>query len=265
MLEGKRIIATGTGSGIGKAFLDLAAQLGATVTAMDLKEPDGPFADFHPLDLDDYGSIDAAANAITGEIDGLCNIAGVIPPVASPAKTIRINTLGTIRMAETFAPKLTKGGAMVTIASTAGFGWTKKIDLIQRFFELGSPSDVEAFCEAEVIDEFYCYPFSKECLRYWNMLNWKKWRAMEIRSNMLSPGPVDTPLLVNAREMFGEIADFDINVVGRPGQPAEIAGALAFFMSDHSRWCQSAHLYCDGGLSAELIRDELLGTSDKRF
>jgi NAD(P)-dependent dehydrogenase (short-subunit alcohol dehydrogenase family) len=67
-----------------------------------------------------------------------------------------------------------------------------------------------------------------------------------IRSNVLSPGPVDTPLV---GEQPKEAIERIVSTVpmGRMGEPDEIAKAALFLASDDSSFVTGIELFVDGG------------------
>jgi NAD(P)-dependent dehydrogenase (short-subunit alcohol dehydrogenase family) len=74
-----------------------------------------------------------------------------------------------------------------------------------------------------------------------------------IRANMISPGPVETPIL---KAQFGENTGamkerFKTMIpIGRMGKPEEIAWAALFLASDESSYVTGIDLPVDGGLVA---------------
>jgi NAD(P)-dependent dehydrogenase (short-subunit alcohol dehydrogenase family) len=72
-----------------------------------------------------------------------------------------------------------------------------------------------------------------------------------IRANSISPGFVETPV---TRELLRDdafrAAVEDKLMLGRWGQPQDIAGAALFLASDESSWITGANLVIDGGASA---------------
>ncbi len=67
-----------------------------------------------------------------------------------------------------------------------------------------------------------------------------------IRSNVLSPGPTDTPLVAGAPpERVAEIAA--TIPVGRTGKDSELARAALFLASDDSSFVTGIELFVDGG------------------
>ena len=72
---------------------------------------------------------------------------------------------------------------------------------------------------------------------------------------MIAPGPVDTPMLPQffGREPGADIGDLMANFIsfvplGRPAQPAEIAGVVAFLASDDAGFVTGVTIPVDGGL-----------------
>ena len=76
-----------------------------------------------------------------------------------------------------------------------------------------------------------------------------------IRVNALSPGPVNTPLLV---ELFAKdperAARRLVHIpVGRFAEPGEIAAAVAFLASDDSSFITASNFLVDGGISGAYV------------
>jgi NAD(P)-dependent dehydrogenase (short-subunit alcohol dehydrogenase family) len=67
-----------------------------------------------------------------------------------------------------------------------------------------------------------------------------------IRSNVLSPGPTDTPIV--DQQPADAIARIVSTVpMGRMGEPDEIARAALFLASDDSSFVTGIELFVDGG------------------
>ena len=74
-----------------------------------------------------------------------------------------------------------------------------------------------------------------------------------ITANSIAPGPIETPLLMGAKE-FGEIGEKIIETMQQPdpaaapGQPEEVAAAVAFLASDDASYVTGETLGVSGGL-----------------
>ncbi|MBB4641170.1 SDR family NAD(P)-dependent oxidoreductase [Rhizorhapis suberifaciens] len=74
-----------------------------------------------------------------------------------------------------------------------------------------------------------------------------------IRVNLVSPGPIETPLLYRNPGLTGHAVDrlreamIDATPMGRMGRPEEVARAVLFFASEDASFITAANLFVDGG------------------
>jgi hypothetical protein len=127
MLLGKTIVITGVASGIGARTAEFAGQFGADVIGVDMREPATPGGIFVKADISTQAGVDRLAAQLPARIDALCNIAGLsgktgLVPVLS------VNFYGLRALSEALAPKIREGGAIVNVASIAGFGWRANLN-----------------------------------------------------------------------------------------------------------------------------------------
>ena len=126
--KGKRVIVSGCFSGMGEATAKMLLDLGAEVHGLDFKESALPLASFNQIDLRDAGSIETGVKAIGGKIDALFNCAGLAGGGAFPAMdTFKVNFIGTRHLTEQVVPMMSEGGAIASIASTGGLGWSRRV------------------------------------------------------------------------------------------------------------------------------------------
>ncbi|WP_078992895.1 SDR family oxidoreductase [Streptomyces sp. MMG1121] len=93
----------------------------------------------------------------------------------------------------------------------------------------------------------WVYGASKAALRNF-VRGWTvELKDRRIRSNVLSPGPIETPLLAATRpqDTITEIAS--TIPMGRLGEPDEVAKAALFLASDDSSFVTGIELFVDGG------------------
>ena len=74
----------------------------------------------------------------------------------------------------------------------------------------------------------------------------KELGARGITVNLISPGATDTDGLIMPKEAIDQIVG--MTPMGRLGQPADIADAVAFLASDDARWVTGQNLQANGGV-----------------
>jgi 2-hydroxycyclohexanecarboxyl-CoA dehydrogenase len=240
-LEGRKALVTGGASGIGAAIARRLAAEGAQVTIGDLNlegatEVAGEISGLAiELDVTDLGSAQAAVGAAQPPIDILVNNAGTDEfgffAQTTPEqwlKVVDVNLYGVLNCTFAALPGMQEAGygRMVNIASEAG--------------RVGSKgSAVYSAAKAGVIG--FTKVMAREGARF------------GITANAIAPGPIETPLLMQAREL-GEIGDKVIETMKagtqlrRLGQPEEVAAAVAFLASDDASYVTGETLGVSGGL-----------------
>lgn len=248
-MQGRTVVVTGAASGIGAEVSRKLSALGARVLALDLVEPPDAEA-FVEVDLADPESIERAVTAIDGPIDGLCNVAGVSGQAGADV-TLRVNFLGLRKLSEGLAPSIQHGGSIVNVASFAGARWAERADAHVALARTGSFAEGLSWLEDNPVADDVAYPYSKEVLRVWSRIFMTQQLAAGVRVNVVSPGPVETPILTQFRTTLGDDrVDDDIARVGRSGRPDEVADAVVWLCTDAARWVNGVNLTADGGLAA---------------
>jgi len=74
--------------------------------------------------------------------------------------------------------------------------------------------------------------------------------SRNITVNTISPGITDTDMNPSIRDKDAKAVErvAGMTALGRPGRPADIADAVAFFASDDARWITGQTLDVNGGL-----------------
>ncbi len=248
--EGKTVIVTGGGGGIGGATCRRFASEGAAVAVFDRdlaaaerRAGDivaaGGRAQAFACDITVRDQVDAAvaaASAALGPVDVLVNNAGwdIFKPFTktTPAQwesLIAINLVGALHMHHAVLPEMVarRSGRIVNIASDAA--------------RVGSSGEaVYAACKGGLV------AFSKTLAR--------EHARHGITVNVVCPGPTDTALFADYKEGAGNpeklVEAFTKSIpLGRIGQPDDLPGAIAFFASDDASLVTGQVLSVSGGLT----------------
>jgi 2-hydroxycyclohexanecarboxyl-CoA dehydrogenase len=240
-LEGRKALVTGGAGGIGAAIAARLAAEGAEVWVGDVDaegaERVAGEVNGHALELDvtSLDSAQAAVEAAGGTLDVLVNNAGTDEfgffTYTSPEqwrKLIGINLMGVFNCTHAALPAMQEAryGRILTISSEAGRVGSKGSAVYSA-----TKGGVVAVMKA----------IARENARY------------GITANSIAPGPIETPLLMGAKE-FGEIGEKVIETmrsatqIGRLGQPEEVAAAAAFLVSDDATYVTGETLGVSGGL-----------------
>lgn len=244
MLDGKKIIVTGGGSGIGRATCVLAAREGADVAVADINREtaeetaglvraEGREALVIEMDTSkkaDAERMAAEARAAFGAIDGLvCSAIKLVPGKLEELAEEDWDMVMDIGLKGYFLCGQAAGLTMIE-QGAGSIVFVSSIGGMQTYPLAGAYS----VCKAGTI--MLAKLFGVE------------WAPRGVRANAVSPGQVRTPM-TEAMFQDPEIAAGRAGVVpmGRVGLPEEIAEACVFLLSDRARYITAANLPVDGG------------------
>jgi NAD(P)-dependent dehydrogenase (short-subunit alcohol dehydrogenase family) len=254
---GRLVAVTGAASGIGAATASALIAAGGSVISIDRTVPEHPVGDFVQCDLADRDSILAAAEHLPHGLAALLNIAGV--PGTSSADTVaRVNFLGPRLLTETVLPKIVPGGAVVSVASTAGDNWRENLSQHVDLAATAGFSEGLAWLTRHDWPKDRAYQWFKEALIVWTMARSETMRNENaVRLCCVSPGPVATPILAEFRRSLGDArVDDAIRRGGGVGQPIDIATTILFLASPAARWLIGTNLIVDGGALASRLTEQ---------
>ena len=245
--KGKRVIVSGCFSGMGEATAKALLELGAEVHGLDFKECALPLAAFNPVDLRDPATIEAGVTAIGGKIDALFNCAG-LPQSCPPMDVMKVNFIGLRHLTEQVLPLMGEGGAIASIASTGGLGWSRRIPTNMEFVTTKGWDAANAWCEANLETVREGYSFSKENVIVWTQFMGAHLIKKGIRINCTLPSPTQTPMMDVFQKASGKaVIDAAAEPMGRYSTPAEQANGLLLLNSDLASIINGVVLPVDGG------------------
>ncbi|CCD86476.1 putative short-chain dehydrogenase/reductase SDR family protein [Bradyrhizobium sp. ORS 285] len=251
-LEGKSVIITGAGSGIGRAASLMFTKEGARLIAVDRSEAvketvdmvkqQGGIAEAVMADAgseaDVSGFIDRAV-ATYGKLDVIwanAGISGGLKPIAEQTvdhwqEILRINLIGPFLAVKYAMPHMIRQqrGAIVCTASVAGL-------------KSGASGHPYAASKAGVISLVQTTAYSLS--------------GTGVRINAVCPGLIETgmtkPIFDGAKERGTEGKIGQLNPLKRAGQPHEIAAMALFLASDEASYVNGQAFPVDGGLTASM-------------
>lgn len=256
----EHVLMTGAATGIGRSCALKLHKQGVRICALDIVEPDYPVDSYCKLDLSQADSIDNAIEFARKQapFDALLNIAGVPPRPELQPKILMINWLGQVQLTKGVLNRIRAGGAIVNMASKAGAKWQDNIDEVRRLMSVDLPEQLDEFIIATGIDATRAYNLSKEAIIVWTLSSAQRLKEKSIRMNSVSPAAVETAILGDFKTAFGARVEKNLALVGRPGQPDEIADVTLFLASPGSNWIHGVDVSVDGGMGA-MLQSEALG------
>lgn len=245
--EGKNIIVTGAGSGIGAACVQRLHDEGATVVALDISQAS---LDIIAAELKGSSRVigavlnvsdrDGSLKLITdmrkrlGSLHGLINCAG-IPGVGTILDTepdlyeqvMAVNLEGTLNMCQAFVNTVKDDAyprAIVNTSSGAGvMGHPNRIPYVASKFAVSG------------ITKSMCPELG----------------PLGIRINAVAPGVTNTPLVNHIMTDAKAIERVNaLHPIGRVAEPSEIAAVMVFLLTEDASFMTGAIISVDGGQTA---------------
>ncbi|MEU4655989.1 2,3-dihydro-2,3-dihydroxybenzoate dehydrogenase [Streptomyces sp. NPDC023723] len=252
-MRNKVALVTGAAGGIGAAVVRALAERGAVVAAVDrnadalretvakLVAEGGSRIEAFPADVTDSAAVDALVDTVErdlGPVDHLVNAAGVLRlgTVGSLTDedwraTFAVNVDGVFHLSRAVVARMVprRRGALVTVASNAA----------------STPrAEMAAYAASKAAATMFTKSLGLEVAEY------------GIRCNVVAPGSTDTPMLSS---MWHDASGPKGTIEGRPeayrvgiplgklAQPADIAAAVLFLLSDQAGHITLHDLTVDGG------------------
>jgi len=247
-LSDKVAIITGAARGQGAAEARLFASEGARVVVTDVLDDQGEliakdlgdraiYLHHDVTDEGDWRTVVEVTRSTFGPVDVLINNAGVFR-VAAMTETsldeylriVTINQIGTFLGMKAVAEAMTtrRSGSIVNISSVAGLA--------------GSAGTI-------------AYTASKFAVRGMTKVAAMELAPFGVRVNSVHPGLIDTPMMQEVFDQFGDAARDGLLASipnGRFASAEDVARLVLFLASDESAYSTGSEFVVDGGMTAKL-------------
>jgi 3-oxoacyl-[acyl-carrier protein] reductase len=212
----------------------VALDLAAAIDAADWVDPANQGIVAAAGDVTDRSSIEAAAQTLSaGEpVVGLVNCAGILRDTflgrvsdEQMNNMFQVNLAGMARVTDVFAPLLVDGSAIVNIGSLTG--------------------QIGRFVGASV------YGATKAGVSAYTTYLAVELGPRKIRVNCVAPGVIRAPMSPSmAAVSGGEEASAADTIMGRIGEPEEVAEVVEFLLSARASYITAQTILVDGGFVA---------------
>ncbi|WP_296257830.1 MULTISPECIES: SDR family NAD(P)-dependent oxidoreductase [unclassified Pseudomonas] len=231
-LTGKNAIVTGGASGIGAATARRLRKAGARVWIADVSQADEEGCHYRKVDVSEAADIIKVCDEVkndAGHLDIYVNNAAISSghlladaDLKRSERFWRINQMGVQMGIKEAAARMTAGGSIINFSS---------ITAVRGFAQWGE------------------YAATKGAIIALTQTAAVEYGARGIRVNCIAPGIIETPMAMSeAPDMVRKNAAV-FALLGRIGQPEELAAVVHFLASDDASYITGQILSVDGGWS----------------
>jgi NAD(P)-dependent dehydrogenase (short-subunit alcohol dehydrogenase family) len=245
---GDTALVTGAASGIGKATAEALRAAGLRVLLLDRDAAAGAGvcarlgeqARFHPADIADQGQTERAITVLAGgrPLSYVAHCAGIHHSAGARelgaddwSRMLGVNLVGAFNVARACAAYLRSAPAPAIVNVTS----VEAARVVALINPHATPHYAAAKAGLEMLTRSLAHEFAPD----------------GIRVNAVAPGAVDTPMMRGDHGQAPLARAFaDHLLIKRYAQPAEIAAAICFLLSDSASYITATTLTVDGGFTA---------------
>ena len=245
-------VVTGAASGMGRACVEALRSLADVIVAVDITAPEIEGTVGVACDVSDSEAVWALAAQVRrlGPFRALAHAAGISPVMADARRVFEVDLVGTQLMLNAFEELVVPGSAAVCFSSSAAYQIAPYINAEQDALvdEPLSPGFLDRAAAASP-DSGLAYALAKRGVIRACARASVSWGARGGRVNSLAPGLIDTPM---GRAEFAQQPMMkqmlERTPVGRFGTAEEIAGVVAFLLSDAASFVSGIDVLVDGAM-----------------
>ena len=197
-----------------------------------------------------------------GNVKYYIHTAGASPNQTNPQHMIKLDLIGSAYALDAFGEVMAKDGAGILISSQTGYMLPQPLTNEEEYALTMTPADelsqLPMLQPNVIVNSGFAYVMSKRA----NQLRVRKaaidWGKHGARINTISPGVVVTPLAYDEFRAAGDGYQkmIEASAMHRVGNPAEIANAAQFLLSDQASFITGTDLLVDGGTIAAIKTGE---------
>ena len=249
-LAGRACVVTGAGSGIGRAIALALARARAQVAILD-RDVAGSAATLAQIqdaggrgisiacDVSDPSSVGAAAE-LCGQQLGPCAV------LVNNAGLIRVGALETLSLAD--------WNMVLSVNLTGYFLCAQAFGAQMRASSKGAIVHVASIAATHATPFTGAYSVAKAGVTMLSRQLAIEWGGQGIRSNVVHPGMILTPLSQSMYDQAGVSERRSAAIpAGRIGRPDDVADAVVFLASDRAAYISGDEITVDGGFTRMLM------------
>ena len=271
-LEGKNVVVTGAGSGMGRAASRLLAELGANVYATVRRHPlDFPVKREIPSELGTREGLDALVAELPPVIDALFVCHGISNSVGmtNGLEVQLTNFLSFRYLTEALLPRMSEGSSVTFISSNGGWEWRERAAACMELIETAGWDEALAWYASHPELTNDGYVFAKQCQNVYvhAKVHDPAFVSRHVRINAIAPGLTKTGLTDDFNRSLTGDAAFGQSVLedmylstwnGRWAKPEEMGYPMVVLGSRLCSYVSGQVIYIDWGSAAEWELETIL-------